>query len=129
MTVAARRAIRSVKRRWRYQGTAPPTEPEEAAPINVSAGQDRFSDVYPALDAAQPQNFEDWRPTHRSPRDGRLMSRDQLEHAIRNACQIIDHPEVIVVGSQAILGSYDESQLPLQRGNRPAGRSHRGRRG
>lgn len=40
------------------------------------------------------------------------MRRDQLEHAIRTACQIIDHPEVIVVGSQAILGSYDESQLP-----------------
>jgi hypothetical protein len=40
------------------------------------------------------------------------MRRDQLEHAIRTACQIIDHPEVIVVGSQAILGTYDESQLP-----------------
>ncbi len=40
------------------------------------------------------------------------MRRDQLEHAIRTACQIIDKPEVIVVGSQAILGTYDESQLP-----------------
>lgn len=40
------------------------------------------------------------------------MRRDQLEHAIRTACQIIQHPEVIVVGSQAILGTYDESQLP-----------------
>jgi hypothetical protein len=40
------------------------------------------------------------------------MRRDQLEHAIRAACQIIEQPEVIVVGSQAILGSYDESQLP-----------------
>ncbi|AEG43900.1 DUF6036 family nucleotidyltransferase [Isoptericola variabilis] len=40
------------------------------------------------------------------------MRRDQLEHAIRTACQIIDHTEVIVVGSQAILGTYDESQLP-----------------
>ncbi len=40
------------------------------------------------------------------------MRRDQLEHAIRAACQIIQHPEVIVVGSQAILGTYDESQLP-----------------
>jgi len=40
------------------------------------------------------------------------MRRDQLEHAIRTACQIIQHPEVIVVGSQAILGTYDESELP-----------------
>jgi hypothetical protein len=40
------------------------------------------------------------------------MRREQLEHAIRTACQIIEHPEVIVVGSQAILGAYDESQLP-----------------
>ena len=40
------------------------------------------------------------------------MRRDQLEHAIRTACQIIDQSEVIVVGSQAILGTYDESQLP-----------------
>jgi hypothetical protein len=40
------------------------------------------------------------------------MRRDQLEHAIRTACQIIEQPEVTVVGSQAILGTYDESQLP-----------------
>jgi len=40
------------------------------------------------------------------------MRRDQLEHAIRASCQIIQHGEVIVVGSQAILGTYDESQLP-----------------
>ncbi len=40
------------------------------------------------------------------------MRREQLEHAIRTACQIIDHYEVIVVGSQAILGSFDESELP-----------------
>lgn len=40
------------------------------------------------------------------------MRRDQLEHAIRAACQIIDQDEVIVVGSQAILGSFDEDDLP-----------------
>jgi hypothetical protein len=40
------------------------------------------------------------------------MRRDQLNHAIRTACQIIDRAEVIVVGSQAILGSYPEDQLP-----------------
>jgi hypothetical protein len=40
------------------------------------------------------------------------MRRDQLEHAIRAACQIIGKPEVIVVGSQSILGTYREDQLP-----------------
>jgi hypothetical protein len=40
------------------------------------------------------------------------MRRDQLEHAIRAACQIIDRSEVIVVGSQSILGTYREDELP-----------------
>lgn len=42
------------------------------------------------------------------------MRRDQLEHAIRSACQIIERNEVIVVGSQAILGTFDEQQLPAE---------------
>lgn len=42
------------------------------------------------------------------------MRRDQLEHAIRAACQIIDAHAVIVVGSQAILGTYREDQLAAQ---------------
>jgi hypothetical protein len=40
------------------------------------------------------------------------MRRDQLEHAIRTACQIIERPAVVVVGSQAILGTFTEDQLP-----------------
>lgn len=40
------------------------------------------------------------------------MRKDQLEHAIRTACQIINHAEVIVVGSQAILASIPEAALP-----------------
>lgn len=40
------------------------------------------------------------------------MRRDQLEHAIRTACQIIQAPAVIVVGSQAILGTFVETELP-----------------
>ncbi len=40
------------------------------------------------------------------------MRRDQLEHAIRTACQIIGADAVIVVGSQALLGSVDEGLLP-----------------
>lgn len=41
-----------------------------------------------------------------------LIRRDQLEHAIRTACQILGHSEVIIVGSQSILGTYDECELP-----------------
>lgn len=46
------------------------------------------------------------------------MNRDQLGHAIRAACQIIEGEAgaaaeaVIVVGSQAILGSFSEDELP-----------------
>jgi hypothetical protein len=42
------------------------------------------------------------------------MRRDQLEHAIRTACQIIGHPAVVVVGSQSILGSFAEDELPSE---------------
>ena len=42
------------------------------------------------------------------------MKRSQLEHATRTSCQIIRQQEVIVVGSQAILGTYDENQLPAE---------------
>jgi hypothetical protein len=41
------------------------------------------------------------------------MRRDQLEHAIRAACQIAGLTEVIIVGSQAILGTYTDDQLPF----------------
>ena len=42
------------------------------------------------------------------------MRRDQLEHAIRTACQIIGQPAVVVVGSQSILGTYREEDLPAE---------------
>jgi Nucleotidyltransferase of unknown function (DUF6036) len=41
------------------------------------------------------------------------MRRDQPEHAIRAAYQITGELEVIVVGSQAILGTYPEYELPF----------------
>jgi hypothetical protein len=41
------------------------------------------------------------------------MRRDQLEHAILTACQIIGRSEVIVVGSQSILGTFSEEELPV----------------
>lgn len=42
------------------------------------------------------------------------MRRVQLEHAIGTACQIIARPAVIVVGSQAILGTFTEDELPSE---------------
>ncbi|WP_309076096.1 DUF6036 family nucleotidyltransferase [Paenarthrobacter sp.] len=40
------------------------------------------------------------------------MRREELEHAIRAATEIIHADRVIVIGSQSILGSYTEEQLP-----------------
>lgn len=40
------------------------------------------------------------------------MTRDELELAIRSATEIIHQHEVLIIGSQSILGSYDESDLP-----------------
>ncbi|MDR2372890.1 MAG: hypothetical protein LBD77_02050 [Bifidobacteriaceae bacterium] len=40
------------------------------------------------------------------------MRQDQLWHAIRAACQIAQVNDVIIVGSQSILGSYREDDLP-----------------
>lgn len=40
------------------------------------------------------------------------MNREELAHVLRAAARIVDDPEVVVVGSQAILGTYDASELP-----------------
>lgn len=40
------------------------------------------------------------------------MNRQQLAHLLRAACQIANDPEVLVLGSQSILGTYDEDDLP-----------------
>lgn len=42
------------------------------------------------------------------------MRRYQLEHAIRTACQIIGRLDVIVLGSQSILGTFREDELPRE---------------
>ena len=42
------------------------------------------------------------------------MKRDQLEHILRAASRIADDHDVFVVGSQAILASYDDADLPEQ---------------
>ena len=40
------------------------------------------------------------------------MNRDQLAHVLRAASQIADDPRIVVIGSQAILGTFDEDALP-----------------
>jgi hypothetical protein len=50
---------------------------------------------------------------HPRPERGEVLCRDQLEHANRTACQITGLTEVIIVGSQAILGTYTDVDLPF----------------
>ncbi len=42
------------------------------------------------------------------------MTREQLEHILRAASRIADDPDVLVIGSQSILGSFAEDQLPFE---------------
>lgn len=40
------------------------------------------------------------------------MTREQLAHLLRAASRIAEDPDVLVIGSQAILGSFSEEELP-----------------
>lgn len=40
------------------------------------------------------------------------MNRQQLAHILRAASRVVGDPDVLVLGSQSILGSYDEDELP-----------------
>lgn len=42
------------------------------------------------------------------------MTREQLAHVLRAAAKIADDPQILVIGSQAILGSFWEDELPEQ---------------
>ncbi len=42
------------------------------------------------------------------------MKREQLEHVLRAASTIAGDPDVLVVGSQSILGTVTEDDLPLE---------------
>jgi len=42
------------------------------------------------------------------------MRYDQLEHAIRAACAVSGDTEVLIFGSQAILGTYPQAPEPLR---------------
>ena len=57
------------------------------------------------------------------------MTRDQLEHAIRAACDVAGDTELFIFGSQAILGEYPDApeglrtsiEVDVQPKNRPEG--------
>lgn len=40
------------------------------------------------------------------------MTREQLAHVLRAVSRITEEPEILIIGSQSILGSYPEDQLP-----------------
>jgi hypothetical protein len=40
------------------------------------------------------------------------MTREQLAHVLRAVSQLTGDPDVVVIGSQSILGSYSEDELP-----------------
>jgi hypothetical protein len=40
------------------------------------------------------------------------MNREQLAHVLRAAAQVADDPNIVVIGSQAILATYSEEVLP-----------------
>ncbi|GAA4422662.1 hypothetical protein GCM10023169_17370 [Georgenia halophila] len=42
------------------------------------------------------------------------MNRQQLAHILRASCDITGDKDVLVIGSQSILGSHDEDELPVE---------------
>jgi hypothetical protein len=40
------------------------------------------------------------------------MKRDELAHILRAASRIVGEQDIVVIGSQSILGSFTEDQLP-----------------
>ena len=42
------------------------------------------------------------------------MTREQLEHVLRAAGAVVGDPEILVIGSQSVLGSIPDNQLPLE---------------
>jgi hypothetical protein len=42
------------------------------------------------------------------------VTREQLEHILRAASKIARDPDVLVIGSQSVLGSFAEDDLPFE---------------
>lgn len=45
---------------------------------------------------------------------GESVNRAQLSHVLRAVARIANDPEILVIGSQSILGSFDEAALPIE---------------
>ena len=43
---------------------------------------------------------------------GDPVNREQLAHILRSAATIVDDPNILVVGSQSVLATFDEDELP-----------------
>jgi hypothetical protein len=50
---------------------------------------------------------------HLARRQERLVTRAQLEHILRAAANIADDDEIVVIGSQAVLGQFPHAPAPL----------------
>lgn len=42
------------------------------------------------------------------------MNRSQLEHVLRPASKVVNEPDILVIGSQALLGSIPDALLPTE---------------
>lgn len=42
------------------------------------------------------------------------MNQEQLAHVLRAAAKIAGDPRILVIGSQAVLGTFDDQDLPLE---------------
>jgi hypothetical protein len=42
------------------------------------------------------------------------VKRSELAHILRAACDVTNDPRIVVIGSQAILASFDEEELPIE---------------
>jgi hypothetical protein len=42
------------------------------------------------------------------------VNRTQLEHVLRAAATIVDDPDLLVIGSQAVLGAFADDRLPVE---------------
>jgi len=40
------------------------------------------------------------------------VNREQLAHILRAASTIVDDPNILVIGSQSVLATFDEDELP-----------------
>ena len=59
------------------------------------------------------REVHDFRASATERRQGEPMTREQLEHIIRASASIANDPEIVVIGSQSILGRYPDAPADL----------------